>query len=172
MRRRLVFLAATACLAGQAQALDLPAHRSGLWQMTMRLNAPKAQEFTIKRCADHATDTLVTSVASGWAEETCTKRDLKREGETLVIESTCKIGSTQTHAHVEIAGSFEDSYTMKVLTRRERTGAAAETREIAIEAKWLGPCAADQKPGDIILPGGITMNVRNIRGMLGLDAAK
>jgi hypothetical protein len=170
MLRRLVFLAAIVCLAGQAQAVDLPAHRSGLWQMTMRLNAPKGQEFTIKRCADHATDMLAASLASGWAEETCTKRDLKREGETLVIESICKVGSAQTHTHVEIAGSFEDSYTMKVLARRE--GAAAETREIAIEAKWLGPCAADQKPGDIILPGGITMNVRNIRGMLGLDAAK
>jgi hypothetical protein len=28
-----------------------------------------------------------------------------------------------------------------------------------MEAKWLGPCKAGQKPGDMVMPGGQTMNV-------------
>ena len=28
-----------------------------------------------------------------------------------------------------------------------------------IEAKWLGACKADQKPGDIMMPGGMKMNI-------------
>lgn len=36
------------------------------------------------------------------------------------------------------------------------------------EAKWLGACAADQKRGDIVMPGGIKMNImdaENLRAM-------
>jgi len=28
-----------------------------------------------------------------------------------------------------------------------------------MDAKWLGPCTADQKPGDIILANGRTINL-------------
>ena len=28
-----------------------------------------------------------------------------------------------------------------------------------IEAKWVGPCKAGQKPGDVVLPNGMKMNL-------------
>ena len=31
-----------------------------------------------------------------------------------------------------------------------------------IEAKWLGACKADQKPGDIVMPGGMKMNIKDM----------
>ena len=31
-----------------------------------------------------------------------------------------------------------------------------------IEAKWLGACKADQKPGDIMMPGGMKMNIKDM----------
>ena len=30
---------------------------------------------------------------------------------------------------------------------------------MTMEAKWLGPCAADQKPGDMIMSNGRTINI-------------
>jgi hypothetical protein len=30
-----------------------------------------------------------------------------------------------------------------------------------IEAKWLGACKPDQKPGDIVMPGGFKLNVKD-----------
>jgi hypothetical protein len=33
---------------------------------------------------------------------------------------------------------------------------------MTIAAKWLGACHADQKPGDMIMPGGIKMNLRDL----------
>jgi hypothetical protein len=33
---------------------------------------------------------------------------------------------------------------------------------MTVAAKWLGPCHADQKPGDMIMPGDITMNLRDL----------
>ena len=31
-----------------------------------------------------------------------------------------------------------------------------------IEAKWVGACKADQKPGDIVMPGGMKMNIMEL----------
>jgi hypothetical protein len=28
-----------------------------------------------------------------------------------------------------------------------------------MEAKWIGPCKADQKPGDMVMSNGMKMNV-------------
>jgi hypothetical protein len=38
---------------------------------------------------------------------------------------------------------------------------------LKIEAKWLGPCAAGQKPGDVTMPNGMTMNVLEMPKMPG-----
>ena len=37
---------------------------------------------------------------------------------------------------------------------------------MTIEAKWLGPCKADQKPGDMIMGSGMKMNINDL-GKLG-----
>jgi hypothetical protein len=33
---------------------------------------------------------------------------------------------------------------------------------MGIAAKWLGPCKADQKPGDMIMAGGRKLNIRDM----------
>ena len=35
--------------------------------------------------------------------------------------------------------------------------------KMTIESKWLGACAADQKPGDVIMPGGVKVNVPELQ---------
>ena len=36
---------------------------------------------------------------------------------------------------------------------------------MTLEAKWLGACKADQKAGDIVMPGGRKMNVKDMEKM-------
>jgi hypothetical protein len=171
MLRHIAAAAALTTLIGPASALDLPAHKPGLWEMKLMLGGAGAHSVTLQRCTDAATDTLITALASGWADESCAKHDMSRNGDTLVIDSTCKIGPTTASAHAEITGSFDSAYSLTVSTRQEGQGvgaAAVAGRRIAVDAKWLGPCPAGQKPGDIVLPGGLTMNVRNFKALLGL----
>jgi hypothetical protein len=47
----------------------------------------------------------------------------------------------------------------------------AET-SMTIEAKWAGPCKADQKPGDIIMANGMKMNVTDIPARAMPDGSK
>jgi hypothetical protein len=175
MLRPAAVLSALVALAAPACAVELPPHKPGLWQMTVLLGAKDAPAVTVKRCTDAETDTLLAGLARGWAHDACARQDVKRDGDRLVIDSTCTVGPATTTTHAEITGSFDDAYTLKVATRREsRQGAAGRSAErtITMDAKWLGPCEAGQKPGDIVLPGGVTMNVRNFGAVLGLSPAK
>lgn len=39
--------------------------------------------------------------------------------------------------------------------------------QMTIAAKWLGPCAAGQKPGDVMMGNGMKVNVLEIQKMGG-----
>jgi hypothetical protein len=41
---------------------------------------------------------------------------------------------------------------------------------MTLEAKWLVPCTAGQKPGDVIMPGGLKVNIRDLQ-KLGIGSA-
>jgi hypothetical protein len=71
--------------------------------------------------------------------------------------------------HTAISGSFESAYTMTQTLQREDIFGGGMTR--TTEGTWLGPCAADQKPGDIIkfgdvikptLPNGTRPNILDL----------
>jgi hypothetical protein len=72
-------------------------------------------------------------------------------------------------SHSEITGDFNSAYTVRSTSHSER-GPSALPRDstTTIEAKWLGACKGDQKPGDIMMPGGIKMNVKDMEKLKGL----
>jgi hypothetical protein len=41
-----------------------------------------------------------------------------------------------------------------------------------IEAKWLGACKSDQKAGDIMMPGGMKMNIKDMEKLKALIPKK
>ena len=72
-------------------------------------------------------------------------------------------------SHAEITGDFNSAYTVK--STSNSTGAPAgvpRDSTATIEAKWLGACKADQKPGDIIMPGGMKINLKDMEKLKGL----
>jgi hypothetical protein len=63
-----------------------------------------------------------------------------------------------------VTGSFERAYTMRSTSTRQggpQTPGATpgQTTQTTVEAKWLGPCKADQKPGDVTMENGTKMNI-------------
>ena len=45
------------------------------------------------------------------------------------------------------------------MTATSQAEGAPESRTITMAAKWTGPCAADQKPGDMIMADGRKFNI-------------
>ena len=58
-------------------------------------------------------------------------------------------------------GSFDSSYTM-TMTNQPPPGLPV-LPTVSVSAKWLGPCTAGQKPGDMIMPNGKTINLLDLQ---------
>ena len=162
---------ALAILATPALAIDMPQRKAGLWELTMNFDGGRLPVQTMKHCIDAETDKLMNSPAGSMGREQCTQSNVQRVGSTIVVDSTCKFANVTNVSHAVISGDFNSAYTVKVSTRREGGGAVAQAipaqTSMTIDARWAGPCQGDQKPGDMIMPGGIKVNVLKMQKMMG-----
>ena len=96
-------------------------------------------------------------------KEICSKQDIQKTATGYVSDSVCGVAGMTITSHAEITGDFNSAYTVKSTVRSERgPGSAPRDSTSTIEAKWLGACKADQKPGDIMMPGGMKMNIKDM----------
>jgi hypothetical protein len=168
MPRRLILLAAVLTAATPAFALDLPTRKAGLWEIHMEFQGrSKLPIQTMKQCTDAASDKLMT-LNFGGAGQHCSKQDISNSGGTITVDSICKFGETTSTSHAVVTGDFNSAYTVEVASTREGgrpIPGAAPGREshMKIAAKWVGACAAGQRPGDVIMSNGMTMNVLDMQ---------
>ena len=161
-----------------AFAAELPTRKAGLWDMKMTFEGRNLPPQAMQHCTDAATDKQMTANFGNVTHEACTKRDMQKAGDTITVDSVCKFGGMTITSHAVVTGSFDSAYTVKVTSKRDGgpamppgvTGGAGGETSMMIEAKWLGPCTGDQKPGDMIAPGGMKMNIRDMPTMPGAAA--
>lgn len=172
MRRRFVFAALTLVYAAPAFAIDMPARKPGLWELKIAIEGLQMPARVMKQCTDAASDKVLNSNFGGSAQEACSKQDVTKSATGMIIDSVCKFGDSTTATHAVVTGSFDSAYSVDVASTRQggppmpgaTPGAATHMK---IEAKWLGACAAGQKPGDVIMANGMTMNVLEVSKMPG-----
>jgi hypothetical protein len=148
-----------------ASAADMPARKAGLWEMKTTLSS--GHVVSLQQCVDAKTDETMQANAAAGTQHDCSKRDVHKSGNTITIDSVCVMAGKPRAAHTVVTGNFDSAYDMTI-TREAEDGSK---RVINTEAKWLGPCAADQKPGDTIMPNGTRVNVLEMTGPGGAPAA-
>ena len=154
--------------ASGARADELPIRKAGLWEMkVMRAGAP-APDMTMQQCTDETTDKDMSMAASPMAAEICSKRDIQKTATGYVSDSVCGVAGISIQAHGEIVGDFNSAYTVKSTAHSEGGPTGTRDTTTTIEAKWLGACKSDQKPGDIIMPGGMKINLKDMEKLKGL----
>ncbi len=142
-----------------ALAVELPVRKAGLWEMKMVRTGSSVPDMTMQHCTDATTDKqMSTSFSPG--KETCAKQDIQKTAAGYVSDTVCSVAGMTITSHAEITGDFNSAYTVKSTSHSEG-GPANITRDstTTVEAKWVGACKADQKPGDIVMPGGMKMNI-------------
>ena len=144
-----------------ALAAEMPTRKAGLWEVKMSFESRNAPAQTIQQCIDAATDQMMQSSAGPMAREACSKRDVQRSANTITIDSTCTVAGKTATSHAVVTGSFDSAYTMTVTSQSEGMPGGQMTMSMA--AKWLGPCTADQKPGDMIMGNGMKMNILDMQ---------
>ena len=154
---RVILLLPGLIYAPSMSAADLPLRKPGLWQVKTTIDQREAQARIVEQCIDSATDQLLQSNAGPIASSACSRRDLTRGENSMIIDSACSFGGKPATARTVISGSMDSAYTMQVTSLGE--GLPGGKMVMTMEAKWLGPCAADQKPGDVIMSNGEKLNV-------------
>ena len=161
----IAFLTLACAAAMPAMAIDYPARKPGLWEIqTGDGTAANGASQTIQQCIDAASDKALRDMGQGMGKDTCSKQELRNEGGKLVIDSVCKIGSTTATSHAVMSGDFSSAYRMESKSTYSPPLMGRAEGSAVIEAKWIGPCKAGQKPGDMIMSNGMKMNVLEMAG--------
>jgi hypothetical protein len=142
----------------------MPTRKAGLWDLKMVFEGRAAMTQSMQHCVDATTDKLMNSNFGGMSKGSCSTHDVKTAGSTITVDSVCKFGEATTTSHAVVTGSFDRAYTVRMTSTRKGGPAIpgmtpGQAVNMTIEAKYLGPCKAGQKPGDMIMANGFKMNV-------------
>ncbi|MCA6114799.1 DUF3617 family protein [Bradyrhizobium sp. WSM 1738] len=173
--RRLLFLSwsAMGLLAllpvSGAEAVELPVRKAGLWEMKVVSTDSASPDMTMQQCTDETTDKDMSTAMSPMAKQICSKQDIQKTATGYVTDSVCGMAGITVKSRAEITGDFNSAYTVKSTSNSEGGIAGApRNTTTTIEAKWIGACKADQKPGDIMMPGGMKMNIKDMEKLKAL----
>lgn len=136
-------------------AADLPKRKSGLWEITT--TAQGQQTPPMQMCIDEKLDDLSREMAQG--DVKCSKQDVRREGDRYVVDSVCKIGESTATTRMVMTGKFDTAYDMDIHAKYSPPMMGMSEGRSTIKARWLGACKTGQRPGDMVMPGGMTINV-------------
>jgi hypothetical protein len=174
MTRQLLLLCLGPCLLAwlpppDAHAAEIPLRKAGLWEMKVIKTGSPLPAMTMQHCTDETTDKQMSTAFSPMTKEICSKNDVQQTATGYATDSVCSVAGISMTSHSDITGDFNSAYTVKSTSHSEG-GPAVLPRDstTTIEAKWLGACKGDQKPGDIVMPGGFKLNIKDAEKLKGL----
>lgn len=135
-----------------AASMDAPKRKSGLWEVTVSRPQMKGGH-TIQECVDQKSDDLMKSDKSGMEKMSCSKNEVRKEGDRIISESVCKMDGSTATTRAVFSGRFDSAYKADIKSTYEPPMHGMRESSAVIEAKWLGACKPGQKPGDISMPG-------------------
>jgi len=169
MKTRTILPAVLLCgLAGAALAgPEYPPRKPGLWEMKMSQGDGKSAPMLSHQCIDAKTDQAMRDMGQGTGQSACSKNEMRKEGDRLIVDSVCKTGASTATTHMVMTGDFGNAYRMEMRSSYSPPLAGRSEGSAVIETRWVGPCKADQKPGDMIMGNGMKMNIVDMMSMQG-----
>jgi len=147
----------------RADEVDLPMRKAGLWDMKMRLTGGGAPTMSMQQCTDAATDKELRTIYSPLAKETCDKRTVQKTATDYTVDRICKRGDDTVTTHIDITGNYDSAYQAHLVSRtQDQSPDDPPASDLTLEAKYLGPCKSGQMPGDIIMMGGMKINLKDV----------
>ena len=141
---------------------ELPVLKSGLWELSRSTSqAPETKRMTTM-CLDESVQAEMRDFGLGMAKELCSKSDRRVEGNQLTIDAVCKLGVTTMTAHSVMTFSGNTAYHTEGTATYDPPMLNISKQNSSIDAKWVGACPAGQKPGDMTLESGQTINIKSV----------
>lgn len=142
-----------------------PKRKPGLWSQTV---TSQGSTQTMTLCLDEATEAKLTVWGGQATADMCPKNVIVPTAGGFTFESECSLGEAGKVVTKGVAtGDFNSKYEIKAtsVTTGSSMAQANGSHDMTMSGTWQGPCPAGAKPGDMTLPGGVTMNINQVAGM-------
>lgn len=143
---------------------QLPARKAGLWEVTIQPPAGMGGgqlPQTVQQCTDAQAERVML-LAVVPAQENCRRIDVDlptgKPAGGYDIDLACSVHEQTIETRVELRGDLGSVYS-GTYTVRQTGIVPPPPGTVNFQGRWLGSCKADQRPGDMVLPNGITVNV-------------
>jgi hypothetical protein len=156
-------------ITGIALAQDLPANmpkrKPGLWEM--QTTGMGGQPQLMKLCLDADTDQAMYKMGAQMSGHMCSKFDIRVEGTTVVSDAVCKMdgpsGPVTMTSHSETRFDGDTSYQTQGHMAYDPAMMGQSEMTITSTGRWVGQCPAGQNPGDMVMPNGQSMNIKDMQ---------
>lgn len=150
-------------------AAPWPARQAGLWEVTVRSDdlvlqrqgqaRPRPQ--TVRMCTSAAAEpVMLLAIVPG--QENCREAQARRrhakEGGGWDIHTVCFVHDNRVEAQMQLTGDLQSAY-RGAYSVTFRDTPLNNTGRMLFEGRRLGACQPGQRPGDMVLPNGVTVNV-------------
>lgn len=149
-----------------AQDIQFPERRAGQWEIVMETDTGPATTATF--CLDAETDRQMMAAGMSMSQGMCETTNTNNSGGTITIDATCTMGAMKTISHTVMTGDFQSAYESTTTSTIEGGPPGMPANSTIVQrATWTGDCQNGLAPGDMVMPGGMKMNVRDLMGMMG-----
>jgi hypothetical protein len=149
-----------------AAEFDFPPRKAGQWQIEMTPESSPAMTMDI--CLDEATDKQMMQAGMSISDGMCADVDVGQTGGAITIDATCTMGAVKTVSRTVMTGDFQTAYDVTTTSTIEGGPPGMPANSTIVQhARWMGPCTGGLAPGEMMMPGGMKMNVREMLGTMG-----
>ena len=146
-----------------AGADELPIRKPGLWEIKIKLTGGAAPTAMMRHCTDESVDRKMSTMFNPLAPALCTKSSIQKERDLYTIDSSCSADDKIVKVHSDVSGDFQSSYTVVTDTKIQDDPDSDPTlSSMTLEGKYLGSCKFGQKPGDVVMAGGLKVNIKDM----------
>lgn len=137
-----------------------PAIKAGLWEMATKVEG-MPQAIVTKMCLDAG---LAGNFASRMGpmqqgDTQCENTQVKQTGNVIDMTAVCSDGGQKINTRVRMEMQGDTGFRQSINATFDPPQQGRDKVSTSVDGKWLGACSADQKPGDVIMPGGLKVNM-------------
>lgn len=139
-------LAGAFTISASARADDSLKRKPGLWEMRMQTEGQPSPMGTMQMCVDE-TNADPTQPPPGAVKPECDKPAVSKEGDKIVVHTSCKMGSGKVLSEILTTGDLSSAYHTDIRSTFDPPIQGKKDSTVSMDMKWLGPCAPGQKAG-------------------------
>ena len=151
-------------LALPAAAQDYPKLKPGLWEMERSSDRPAQQPNKMTMCLDDSVQKEMFDMGAGAMQGMCSRHEFKLSGNRGTGDFVCDLGGSRMHSKSTMQLTGDTGYRTEIHTTYDPPFMGQTQSTTVLTARHVGVCKPGQRPGDMILPSGQTLNMRDMMG--------